>query len=123
MMAMAILLGAMGAHSLERFLTPEMLDSFETGVRYHIYHALALLVISAVADRFQKNRLKLVSILMLTGTLFFSGSIYLFALGNMIGTNLATLLWWLTPLGGILLIAAWVLLITALAQRAKNPSN
>lgn len=121
-MALAIVLGAMGAHSLERHLTPEMLDSFETGVRYHIYHALALLVVSAVADRLHKNRLKIATVFMLTGTLFFSGSIYLFTVGNLIETNFAKLLWWVTPLGGVLLIAAWGLLITASAQRAKNLS-
>lgn len=121
-MALAIVLGAMGAHSLERHLTPEMLDSFETGVRYHVYHALALLIISAVADRLHKNRLKIATVFMLTGTLFFSGSIYLFTAGNLIETNFSKLLWWVTPLGGVLLIAAWVLLITASVQRAKNLS-
>lgn len=121
-MALAIVLGAMGAHSLERHLTPEMLDSFETGVRYHIYHALALLIISAVADRLHQNRLKITTVLMLTGILFFSGSIYLFTVGNLIEINFAKLLWWATPLGGVMLIAAWVMLIIASLQRAKNLS-
>lgn len=110
LMALAVILGALGAHSLERMLSPDLLDSFETGVRYHIYHSLTLLIIAGFYQHLSLSYARWASRLMLIGVACFSGSIYLFTFGHLFSMRLAGHLWWITPLGGILLIAGWLTL-------------
>lgn len=101
----AILLGAFGAHALKKVLDPEALATFETGVKYQIYHALFLLFLGINATI--SNTLKLVLFrLVLAGVILFSGSIYLLATKNLSGMDLS-FIGPLTPIGGSLLIAAW----------------
>ena len=104
----AIVLGAFGAHALKQILTAEQLITFETGVKYQMYHALFLLFIGTmnlVAETTKKTILWLVS----AGVLFFSGSIYLLSTATVTGLSVK-FLGPVTPLGGMLLIAAWLLL-------------
>ena len=108
----AVLLGAFGAHGLKGVLTPEQLGSFETGVRYQIYHALALLGLAAL---FPVN-VKLVKVIFtcfLAGTLLFSGSIYLLACRDLLGGVKVAWLGPLTPLGGLLLVIGWAAIAIA----------
>lgn len=106
--ALAIILGAFGAHGLKKFLSIEELNSFEVGVRYQMYHALFLLFVSQT--NFLTDRQKLVVfVLTLFGILLFSGSIYLLATSTI--TNIkAKFLGPITPLGGLLLISSWIYL-------------
>ena len=107
--AIAIILGAFGAHALKKVLSPEQLITFETGVRYQMYHALFLLFISAhtiLSDKSKKVILTLVQL----GVLFFSGSIYLLATNDLTPFDFKTI-GFITPIGGALLIAAWGVLI------------
>ena len=107
--AIAIILGAFGAHALKKVLSPEQLITFETGVRYQMYHALFLLFISAhtiLPDKSKKVILTLVQL----GVLFFSGSIYLLATNDLTPFDFKTI-GFITPIGGALLIAAWGVLI------------
>ena len=107
--AIAIILGAFGAHALKKVLSPDQLITFETGVRYQMYHALFLLFISThtvLADKSKKVILTLVQI----GVLFFSGSIYLLATNDLTPFDFKTI-GFATPIGGALLIAAWGVLI------------
>ncbi|MBC5840860.1 DUF423 domain-containing protein [Flavobacterium sp. F-380] len=107
--AIAIILGAFGAHALKKVLSPEQLITFETGVRYQMYHALFLLFISAhtiLSDKLKKVILTLVQV----GVLFFSGSIYLLATNDLTPFDFKTI-GFITPIGGALLIAAWGVLI------------
>ena len=107
--AIAIILGAFGAHALKKVLSSEQLITFETGVRYQMYHALFLLFISAhtiLSDKLKKVILTLVQV----GVLFFSGSIYLLATNDLTPFDFKTI-GFITPIGGALLIAAWGVLI------------
>jgi uncharacterized membrane protein YgdD (TMEM256/DUF423 family) len=105
----SIVLGAFGAHALKKVLTIEQLSSFEVGVRYMMYHALFLLFVgcTTVLIPEQKN---VVYYLTLFGTLFFSGSIFLLSTQNTLGINFK-FLGPITPVGGLLLIAAWAMII------------
>lgn len=113
----SIILGAFGAHAFKEVLTVEQLVSFETGVRYQMYHALFLLFIgttSLLSDR-QKKTIFTVTLI---GLLFFSGSIYLLATQSLSGIDFK-FLGPVTPIGGLFLISAW-LLTTIYALRQKT---
>lgn len=112
-MATAIVLGAFGAHALQAKLSEAQLLSFETGVKYQIYHALGFLILAFNCEKLDARTCKLASGLMLAGLTCFSGSIYIFTLGHLIGQSFSSLLWWVTPLGGLLLIISWLVLIKA----------
>ena len=104
--AVAIMLGAFGAHGLKEKLPVEKLLSFETGVRYQLLMGIAMLVLAMNSDKFD-FKLRPIWIMLLIGVVFFSGSIYLLAIQDLIGTKLS-FLWPVTPLGGVLLIGAWL---------------
>ncbi|WP_372472931.1 DUF423 domain-containing protein [Capnocytophaga sp. ARDL2] len=106
--AISIILGAFGAHSLKEILTIDQLTSFESGVRYQMYHAIFLLFVGLINFLSDKQR-KTLHILTLLGTIMFSGSIYLLATQDLMGMNLK-FLWPVTPIGGTLLIIAWIFL-------------
>lgn len=97
---LAVALGAFGAHALKDIVTPERLQTFETGVRYQMYHALALLVMSVLPLNHDRA-----AWLILLGTIIFSGSLYLLVLLNM-GIFGA-----ITPIGGVLQIIGWAMLM------------
>lgn len=116
--ATAIMLGAFGAHGLKKILTPEQLVTFEVGVRYQMYHALFLLGAGAV--NFLSNAAKKwILLLTLFGVLFFSGSIYLLSTG--LASGFSKWLGPVTPIGGLMLISAWlILLFQALKPKAEK---
>lgn len=101
---LAIGLGAFGAHSLSGRLSPQDLSVFETGVRYHMYHALGLFAVAWASTRWPGSLIETSGWLMIGGTLLFSGSLYALVLtGHR----------WLgavTPIGGVALMIAWALL-------------
>lgn len=107
-MALAVSLGAFGAHGLKSRLTAEMLDIFETGVQYQVYHAIGLLIVGIVVHYLPGSALlKWSGWLMVAGILIFSGSLYALA---------TTGIRWLgaiTPIGGLCFIASWILLALA----------
>jgi uncharacterized membrane protein YgdD (TMEM256/DUF423 family) len=100
-------LGAFGAHGLRARLSPEMLAVFETGVRYHMYHALALLAVAALLPRMDSRALVAAGWLFTGGIVVFSGSLYVLALSGI------TVLGAITPLGGLAFLAGWVALAVA----------
>ena len=107
--ALAVVLGAFGAHALREILSDKGLALWETAVRYHFYHALALLVIGLLYDRVPSSRLRLASGLFVVGFLLFCGSLYALSFREVAAINLS----WLgpiTPLGGVCFILAWLLL-------------
>lgn len=106
--AVAIILGAFGAHALKKVLDVDQLATFETGVKYQMYHALFLLFVGTsqiVSEKAKKGILYLVAI----GVLFFSGSIYLLATNGLFGVDFKVI-GFITPIGGLLLIVAWIYL-------------
>lgn len=104
----AVIIGAFGAHGLEKVLDLDALATFETGVKYQMYHALLLLVVSlfALSEKTKKTLLALLII----GIFFFSGSIYGLATNDLTGFDF-TKIALITPIGGTLLIAGWVVLL------------
>ena len=104
----SIVFGAFGAHVLKEMISSSSLASFETGVRYQMYHALLLIALGLAKDR-TNTTVKGVYYLITLGTICFSFSIYLLALRELTNLNLG-ILGLMTPLGGLLLIAGWFLL-------------
>lgn len=100
--------GAFGAHALRGRLSPEMLAVFETGVRYQMYHTLALLMTGILLGRTGSGLIALSGALFFTGTLIFSGSLYALVLSGVRAFGAVT------PLGGLLLLCAWICLGTGL---------
>jgi uncharacterized membrane protein YgdD (TMEM256/DUF423 family) len=116
MIMLAIILGAFGAHALKEVLTSERLTSFETGVKYQMYHGLAFLIVGLLADRFS-FAVKSFFTIALIGIVFFSGSIYLLAIQDVLGIKMS-FLGPITPLGGLLLITAWGMLLVKTLRKA-----
>ena len=104
---LAVAAGAFGAHALRERLTPDLLAVFETGARYHMYHALALIGVAWATTRWPVGLVTLAGWLFVVGIVVFSGSLYLLALTG------ARWLGAITPLGGLALLAGWVALALA----------
>jgi uncharacterized membrane protein YgdD (TMEM256/DUF423 family) len=111
---LSVILGAFGAHALKKILSLERLESFETGVRYPMYAAFFLLIIGYIL-KFETSTEKWTSILMIVGTFLFSVSIYFLSLQDYLGANLK-FLGPITPLGGLLMILSWGMLILYFAK-------
>jgi uncharacterized membrane protein YgdD (TMEM256/DUF423 family) len=112
----AVIMGAFGAHALEEtLLANDTLSTYETGARYHMYHALLLLGLGVVAEFGTSSWLRLSVWFALAGVLIFSGTLYVLAILN---------LRWLgavTPVGGLLLILSWGSLLIHIIKRKPNP--
>ena len=106
----AVGLGAFGAHALSGTLGPEDLVPFETGVRYQMYHALALLAVAWAVGRWESVQLEWAGWLFLFGILVFSGSLYILVLTGQRWLGAVT------PLGGLAFIAGWLLLASAVIR-------
>ncbi|MBU4538390.1 MAG: DUF423 domain-containing protein [Weeksellaceae bacterium] len=106
---LSVILGAFGAHALKKVLSVEKLTNFETGVRYQMYSALFLLIVGYIL-KFETPSEKWISILMIAGTFIFSFSIYLLAFNDVSGMNFK-FLGPITPIGGLLMIISWAMLI------------
>jgi uncharacterized membrane protein YgdD (TMEM256/DUF423 family) len=115
--ALAIGLGAFGAHGLRAVMSPKALTTFETGVRYQMYHSLALLVIGFAMSVPVKTR-KWVCVFFISGVILFSGSIYLLASSELTGFNVS-FLGPITPIGGLLLILGWLRLLYGILKVKK----
>ena len=111
---LAIILGAFGAHGLKQVLTPEQLVTFETGVKYQMYHALFLLFVGTIA--LSEKAKKMIYWFTAIGVVFFSGSIYLLSTQTVTGIDLKSI-GIITPIGGLLLIIAWFWLFIDLMRK------
>ena len=100
----AVAAGAFGAHALRARLTPDLLAVFETGARYHMYHAVALLVVAWAATRWPVGSVRAAGWLFIGGTIVFSGSLYLLSLTGQRWLGA------ITPLGGAMFLAGWAAL-------------
>ena len=108
LMALAVMLGAFGAHALKAILTPQMLATYNTGVEYHFYHALGLLIIGLTGYHVQSKWLNRAGALLVAGIILFSGSLYLLTLTGIKEIGI------ITPIGGLSFIAGWICLAVAL---------
>jgi uncharacterized membrane protein YgdD (TMEM256/DUF423 family) len=109
--ALVVMLGAFGAHALKARLSVEMMAVYQTGIHYHLFHALGLLVIGLVATQIPAaTYLRWSGWLMLAGIILFSGSLYILSISG---------LRWLgamTPIGGAAFIVAWLLFVIAVSK-------
>ena len=108
----AVAAGAFGAHYLKARLTPDHLAAFETGARYQIYHAIALFICASLTER-GWSLAPPAGWLFVTGTVLFSGSLYLIALTGVTGIGM------ITPLGGLAFLAGWLCLIVCAWPREE----
>jgi uncharacterized membrane protein YgdD (TMEM256/DUF423 family) len=109
--ALAVAAGAFGAHALKARLAPDLLAIFDTAARYQMTHALALLATAWAASRWPGWRTRSAGWCFVAGTLVFSGSLYALALSGIRALGA------ITPLGGVLFIAGWLLLALAAWRR------
>ncbi len=112
-MMVAVGAGAFGAHGLKRMLSPDLLAVWQTGVMYHLIHAIGIFIIALLGARYGSSLLSWAGVVMFAGILLFSGSLYVLALT---GTR------WLgavTPLGGVAFLAAWAM-VAVTAWRAQT---
>lgn len=115
--AITVILGALGAHALKSRLSIEALNSFETAVRYQMYHVLFLLFIN-LTSQLSVSQKNVISRLIFAGICCFSGSIYLIQLLKVP----AKTIWFITPLGGVLLIIGWFFTAFYFAKAHNSPS-
>jgi uncharacterized membrane protein YgdD (TMEM256/DUF423 family) len=104
---LAVILGAFGAHALRGRLSPDMMAVFQTGVQYHVYHALALILVSAIMGRMSGWLIQTAGWCFVAGIVLFSGSLYLLAATGV------TVLGAITPIGGLAFLIGWACLAFA----------
>ncbi|WP_299578169.1 DUF423 domain-containing protein [uncultured Sunxiuqinia sp.] len=107
-LVIAVILGAFGAHGLKDKMSPNMMQIYKTGVEYHFYHALGLLLVGALAMQMPSSLINWSAICLIIGILIFSGSLYILTISG---------IKWLgaiTPIGGLSFIAGWILLFAAI---------
>jgi uncharacterized membrane protein YgdD (TMEM256/DUF423 family) len=108
--ALAVMMGAFGAHGLRERLSEEMLSIYKTGVEYHFYHTLALLVVGLVAQHCKSALLTASGWSMTAGIVIFSGSLYALSISGI------RILGAVTPIGGVLFVVGWALLAVAVLK-------
>jgi len=112
--AIAVTLGALGTHTLKDILTSEQIASFQTGVRYQLFHSISILTLALNAEKFNSKIYTCLKT-MIIGLLCFSFSIYLLNIQYIIGVSLS-FLGPITPIGGALLIYSWIILIFSIKK-------
>ena len=115
--AVSVTLGAFGAHALKKIASPEMVVSFETGVRYQFYHTFALLIIGLLLERMHSQLFVMAGWSFVIGIALFSGSLYLMTALNVTGKVGIGGLGIITPIGGLLFIVGWVLMLIGFIKR------
>ena len=108
----AVVFGAFGAHALKEILTSDQLLSFETAIRYQMYHVIVLLFVNTF-EAFSLKQKNIISSLFFAGILFFSGSIYLIQLTSVTAKSI----WFVTPLGGVFFIIGWISMIVVFVKK------
>ena len=114
LIALATLLGALGAHALQDRLDPHRLATFEVAVRYQFLHALGLLAIGTLMRHGPALRLTAAAIMIIAGIVLFSGSLYLLTFGA------PRFLGMVTPFGGVLLIGGWVAFAVSILRSGRS---
>ncbi len=116
---LSIALGAFGAHGLKKIITVDAIQTFETGVRYQMYHALLLLFVASQATLKSKTK-RIIYFLVLIGVVLFSGSIYLLATNSVTAFDFKTI-GFITPVGGLFLLLSWLILVlNFIKMKEKN---
>lgn len=117
LLALAVALGAFGAHALKSKLTADALAVYETAVKYHFYHALGLLAVGIIAGAYNSRFIQYSGNCLLLGILFFSGSLYLLSFTKLNGAEGLKWLGAVTPIGGVMFILGWIFLFLAIRSK------
>lgn len=117
--ALSVILGAFGAHGLKKIVPAEIIPTFETGVRYQMYHVFALLAVGILFEKFSSKYLIYAGNSFLIGMLLFSGSLYVITLLKATSTVGLKGIGIITPIGGLFLVAGWILLAIGIMQSSK----
>jgi uncharacterized membrane protein YgdD (TMEM256/DUF423 family) len=126
--AIAVALGALGAHYLKQkagmnIITVDNLHAFETGVRYHIYHTLAIFGIALFSGRLSHKFLEHAANFFMVGIVLFSGSIYILSTRALFGIEGMSWLGPVTPIGGLVLMGGWIMLFIAGLRTSRKRSQ
>ena len=114
---LAVALGAFGAHGLKKIADAETVAIYQTGVQYQMYHALALLLVGAMIDRLSQGTAGYAGFLFMGGIVLFSGSLYFISSLKAMNKVVPTAIGIMTPIGGMLFIAGWLLLLIAIIRK------
>ena len=118
--AIAVALGAFGAHGLKKIVPTETVQTFQTGVQYQMYHALALLLTGLLYEKCYPKFTRIAGILFIIGIILFSGSLYLLTAGKAAATASLDKAGIITPLGGVAFIAGWLFLFLAAMKKSER---
>ena len=114
---LGVVLGAFGAHKLKQIVPPETVASYQTGVQYQMYHAFALLIAGILSERLSSNLVNWAGVFFVLGIVLFSGSLYFLAslkAMNRVGVSGIGIV---TPIGGLMFIIGWILLMVAIIKK------
>jgi len=118
-----IAMGALGAHALKDILNAAQLQTYETAVRYQMYHVFALLLIGILQNQYPQLTLSICKKLVLVGMLLFGGSIYLVLFLTHVSVPIPFWIYLITPLGGLCYISSWLLLAAKLYRVSQKVEN
>ena len=118
--AIAVALGAFGAHGLKKIVPAETVQTFQTGVQYQMYHALALLLTGLLYEKCYPKFTRIAGILFITGIILFSGSLYVLTAGKAAETSSLDRAGIITPFGGVAFIAGWLFLFLAAMKNGEK---
>ena len=118
--AIAVALGAFGAHGLKEVVSNETVQTFQTGVQYQMYHALALLLTGLLYEKCHPKFARVAGILFITGIILFSGSLYLLTAGRAAETASLDKTGIITPFGGVAFIAGWLFLFLSVMKKTER---
>ena len=118
--AIAVALGAFGAHGLKKIVPAETVQTFQTGVQYQMYHALALLLTGLLYEKCSQKFVRTAGVLFIAGIILFSGSLYLLTAGKAAGTASLDKAGIITPFGGVAFIAGWLFLFLAVMRKSER---
>ena len=116
---LAVILGAFGAHGLKKNVPPETVTTFQTGVQYQMYHALAMIFVGMLFEKADSGMMKWAGICFIIGILLFSGSLYLLTLLKAKNTVGLSGIGIITPFGGLFFVAGWLMMFIAIWKSLK----
>lgn len=114
---LAVGLGAFGAHGLKKVVSLEDVTTYQAGVQYQMYHALALIFVGVLSDRIYNGYVTYAGILFTAGVVFFSGSLYLIVSLHAMNKAIPKVIGVLTPIGGLMFIAAWICMLIGVIKK------
>lgn len=118
--ALAVILGAFGAHSLKQVVSENAVNTFETGVRYQFYHVIALLAAGLLYKDFANKWIRNAGRFFIIGIILFSGSLYVLTFFVALVKPAASWIGIITPFGGLAFILGWIFLFVGIKKRIKN---